>query len=96
MTKILAALAASVILAGCMSIPKNCSVWFDNKASETISCSVDGVVVFTVEPGKTQIYSVAAGKHAWEARSEKHYWHGTVDLAWGEVTDIAIEDDTGS
>ena len=91
MKKILVVLVGAVLLAGCVSMPKNCSIWFDNKSSETIACYVDGTMVFTVEPGKTEICSLPYGTHAWEAKSEKNYWHGTVDLAWGEVTDIAIE-----
>jgi hypothetical protein len=91
MKKILVVLAASMALAGCISIPKNCSIWFENKSGETITCSVDGTVVFTVDPGQKQVYSMASGTHAWEAKSEKHYWHGTVDLGWGEVTGVAIE-----
>ena len=91
MKKILVVLVASVLLAGCISIPKNSSIWFDNKSGETITCSVDGKVVATVEPGKTEIYSLPNGAHTWEARSEKNYWHGTVDLGWGEITSISIE-----
>jgi len=86
-------LLAVVLLAGCMTMSRNDSsgIWFDNKSDETITCYVDGETVFTVEPGKRDIRSVPPGQHKWEARSAKYYWHGTVDLHWGQVRDLAIE-----
>ena len=91
MKKILLVLLASAFLGGCLTVPKTGSIWFENKSGETISCFVDGNMVFTVEPGKTEILTVPAGSHAWEAKSDKGYWHGSVDLALGQVTHISIE-----
>jgi len=91
MKKILLGLIFPVFLAGCVTTPQNSAIWFDNKSGEIITCSVDGQVVLTVQPGKTEIYSLPNGAHTWEAKSEKNYWHGTVNLGWGEITDIAIE-----
>lgn len=92
MKRILVVLFAVVLLAGCITIAKeNSSIWFDNKSDETITCYVDGKMVSTVDPGKREIYSVAYGEHKWEAKSEKNYWHGTVDLRWGEITNLVIQ-----
>jgi hypothetical protein len=93
MRKIPVVLLAVVLLAGCMTMTRNdsSSIWFDNKSGETITCYVDGEMVFMVEAGKRDIRSVPPGQHKWEARSATYYWHGTVDLHWGQITGMTIE-----
>jgi hypothetical protein len=91
---VLVVLVAVMFLAGCMTMTRstqNSSIWFDNKSGETVTCYIDDQMVFSVGPGKRQIYSVSQGVHKWEARSGNHFWHGTVELGWGEVRDLALE-----
>jgi hypothetical protein len=94
MRKLAYILFVVVLLAGCMTTRKDAKgsgIWFTNMSGETITCSVDGEPAFTVEPGKAVIVSVISGKHEWAATTGNDYWHGTVDLRLGEITDLALE-----